>query len=40
LTKTMSTLPSAIRGLSGRGNRLPQRMRRVSLGLLVYLIWE
>jgi len=34
------TLTSAIRGLNSGGNNLEARMRRVSLGLTVYLIWE
>jgi len=34
------TLTSAIRGLNSRGNNLEARMRRVSLSLTVYLIWE
>jgi len=33
-------LTSAIRGLNSGGNNLEARMRRVSLGLTVYLIWE
>ncbi|KAL3565187.1 hypothetical protein D5086_033233 [Populus alba] len=36
----MSTLSSAIRGLNGRSKKLKLRMRRVSLALLVYLIWN
>jgi hypothetical protein len=36
----MLTLTSAIRGLNSGGNNLEARMRRVSLGLTVYLIWE
>ncbi|KAJ6932534.1 hypothetical protein NC651_008083 [Populus alba x Populus x berolinensis] len=36
----MSTLFSAIRGLNGRSKELKPRMRRVSLALLVYLIWD
>jgi hypothetical protein len=36
----MMTLTSAIRGLNSGGNNLEARMRRVSLGLTVYLIWE
>jgi hypothetical protein len=34
------TLTSAIRGLHSGGNNLEARMRRVSLGLTVYLFWE
>ena len=34
------TLTSAISGLNSGGNNLEARMRRVSLGLTVYLIWE
>ena len=34
------TLTSAIRGLNSGGNNLEARMRRVSLGLTVYHIWE
>jgi len=33
-------LTSAIRGLHSGGNNLEAQMRRVSLGLMVYLIWE
>jgi hypothetical protein len=36
----MSTLSSAISGLNGRRKELTQRMRRASLALLVYLIWD
>jgi len=36
----MTTLSSAIRGLNSSKNNLEARMGRVSLGLLVYLIWE
>ena len=38
--RPMSTLSSAIRGLNGRSKELNLRMRRVSLALLVYLIWH
>ncbi|KAL9347256.1 hypothetical protein Peur_058622 [Populus x canadensis] len=36
----MTTLKSAVRGLSTRGKNLEARMRRVSLSMLVYLIWD
>jgi hypothetical protein len=36
----MSTLNSALRGLISRKKALEARMRRVSLGIVVYLIWE
>ncbi|KAJ6856768.1 hypothetical protein NC651_038440 [Populus alba x Populus x berolinensis] len=40
ITRRMSSLSSAIRGLSRVGNNAHGRMRRVSLGILVYIIWE
>ena len=40
INQPMSTLSSAIRGLNGRSKELNLRMRRVSLALLVYLIWH
>jgi len=36
----MTTLNSAIGGLASWSKNLEARMRRVSLGLTVYLIWE
>jgi len=36
----MSTLNSAVRGLPSKKKNLKARMRRVSLCVLVYLIWE
>jgi hypothetical protein len=36
----MSILNSAVRGLTPRKKVLEARMRRVSLGTVVYLIWE
>jgi hypothetical protein len=36
----MQTLISAIQGLHSQRNNLEARMRRVSLGITVYLIWE
>lgn len=36
----MATLNSAIRGLTSNKKGLQLRMRRVSLALVVYLIWE
>ena len=38
--RTMQTLASAIRGLHSQRNNLEARMKRVSLGITVYLIWE
>ncbi|KAL9384336.1 hypothetical protein Peur_021346 [Populus x canadensis] len=38
--RTMQTLTSAIHGLHSQRNNLEARMRRVSLGIMVYLIWE
>jgi hypothetical protein len=40
INRRMMTLTSAIRGLHSGGNNLEAQMRRVSLGLMVYLIWE
>jgi len=40
INRRMMTLTSAIRGLHSGGNNLEARMKRVSLGLTVYLIWE
>jgi hypothetical protein len=40
VTRSMSTLNSALRGLISRKKALDARMRRVSLGIVVYLIWE
>lgn len=36
----MSALTSAIRDVKNKGKRLESYMRRVSLALLMYLIWE
>jgi hypothetical protein len=36
----MLTFNSAIRGLNSRRNNLDARMRRVFLGITIYLIWE
>jgi len=36
----MMTLNSALRGLHPKKKSLEARMRRVSLGIMVYLIWE
>jgi hypothetical protein len=36
----MSTINSAIHGLLSGRNNTASRMRRVSLGILIYLIWE
>lgn len=38
--RRMSTLHSAIRGLNTGKKDLNSRMRRVSLGIVVYLIWQ
>jgi hypothetical protein len=38
--RTMQTLASAIRGFHSQRNNLEARMKRVSLGITVYLIWE
>ena len=40
INRRIMTLTSAIRGLHSGGNNLEARMRRVSLGLTVYLFWE
>lgn len=40
ITRNMGTLNSAIRGLTSNKKGLQLRMRRVSLALVVYLIWE
>ena len=40
ITRRMSTLTSPIRGLCRGGNNVDGRMRHVSLGILVYIIWE
>jgi hypothetical protein len=40
LHKRMLTINSAIRGLSSRRNNTVSRIWRVSLGILIYLIWE
>jgi hypothetical protein len=40
ITRCMSSLSSAIRGLCRGGNNADSRMRRVSLGILIYIIWE
>jgi hypothetical protein len=40
LTRCMSSLSSALWGLCRGGNNMVGRMRRVSLGILVYIIWE
>jgi len=36
----MSSLSSAVRGLSSQSKRLQHRLRRVFLALLVHLIWN
>ena len=36
----MSSLTSAIRDLISKRNKMEHKMRRASLGILVYLIWE
>jgi hypothetical protein len=38
--RTMQTLINAIQGLHSQRNNLEARLRRVSLGITVYLIWE
>jgi len=38
--RSMLTFNSAIRGLNSRRNNLDARMRRVFLGITIYLIWE
>jgi len=40
INRRMTTLKSAVRGLSTRKKNLEARMRRVSLSMIVYLIWE
>ena len=40
INKRMSTLKSDVRGLSTRGKNLEARMWRVSLNMIVYLIWD
>jgi len=40
LHRSMSTINSVIRGFLSSRNNLVGRMRRVSLGILIYLIWE
>jgi hypothetical protein len=40
INKRMSTINIAIWGLHYTGNNTVGRMRRVSLGILIYLIWE
>jgi hypothetical protein len=40
MNRRMATLNSATRGLSTRKKNLEARMRRVSLSITVYLIWE
>jgi hypothetical protein len=40
ISMNMSTIWSVVRGLASRRRNLVSRMRRVSLGLIVYLIWE
>ena len=40
ITRRMSTLNSALRGLKSCRNGLESRMRRVSLAIVVYLIWQ
>jgi hypothetical protein len=39
INRRMSIIVSAIRGLSPRGRNKEAKMRRVSLGLTIYLIW-
>ena len=38
--RSMSSLRSAIRGLNSKRSNMKSRMRRVSLAITVYLIWE
>jgi hypothetical protein len=38
--RNMLTLNNVIRGLHFQRNNIKARMRRVSLGITVYLIWE
>ena len=40
ISRRMFTLNSAIRGLSAQRCNMEYRMRRVSLGTTVYLLWE
>jgi len=40
LCKGMATISSAVRGLNIRGENVVARMKRVSLNIVVYLIWE
>jgi exonuclease III len=40
ISRSMSSISSAIRGLHRGGNNADGRMRRASLGILVYIIWE
>ena len=40
ITRSMSTLNSDLKGLTTRKQALEARMKRVSLGIVVYLIWE
>lgn len=40
ITRRMSTLNSALKGLKSCRNGLEFRMRRVSLAIVVYLIWQ
>jgi hypothetical protein len=40
LNRCMATLKSAVRGLTSRKKSLEASMRRASLSLIVYLIWE
>jgi hypothetical protein len=40
LHKRMATINSVICGLPSSRNNTASRMRRVSLGILIYLIWE
>ena len=40
ITRRMSTLRSAVRGLHSSGKSLQARMKKFSLSLTTYLIWE
>lgn len=40
INRHMVTLNNIVRGLASRSKNLEARMRRVSLGLTIYLIWE
>jgi len=40
ITRHMPTLNSVLRGLNSCHNGLKSRMRRVSLAIIVYLIWQ